>query len=154
MRNTKQQPKQRSKDKKQKNTKQTPFRDTGGVIGASIGNMFGNGQIGRNIGKWLGTGIGSIFGSGDYAMMGPTPNNNVLVNGAQIPRFDGYNKTSNIVSHREYLRDIQGTTAFTNTSLPLNPGLFTTFPWLSNLAQCYQEYIMILRQLNSLFYLR
>jgi hypothetical protein len=119
--------------------KAKPFRDTGGVIGNRIGGMFGNASIGRGIGRWLGTGIGSIFGSGDYTLSGSAPAYNVIANGSQIPKFDTTRQT-NVVCHREYLGDILGTAAFNNRQFPLNPGMSTTFPWLSTLAASYQEY--------------
>lgn len=93
----------------------------------------------KGVGKWLGSGIGSIFGSGDYQLAGAMPEYNVLANGAQIPKFSSTHAT-NIVCHREYLGDIMGTTAFNNTSYPLNPGMAATFPWLSSIADNYQEY--------------
>lgn len=119
--------------------KAKPFRDTGGIVGNRIGGMFGNASIGRGIGRWLGTGIGSIFGSGDYTLAGSAPSYNVMMNGSQIPKFSSSRQT-NIVCHREYLGDIQGTAGFNNTSYPLNPGMDVTFPWLSSLASNYQEY--------------
>jgi len=119
--------------------KKTPFSDTGGILGHAIGNMFNNGGIGRNVGKWLGSGIGSIFGSGDYTLTGPTPEYNVLTSSKQIPQFKT-NTTGTIITHREYLSDISGTAAFANTRYVLNPGESETFPWLSTIAECYQEY--------------
>lgn len=118
--------------------KKTPFADVGSIIGGGVGSMFGL-PYAQGIGKWLGTGIGTIFGSGDYEMVGQNPSYNVLTNGAQIPKFSTTRQT-NIVSHREYLGDITGTTAFTNRVYPINPGSTLTFPWLSTLAQCYQQY--------------
>ncbi len=117
----------------------TPFRTTGGIIGNKLGGMFGNAAFGKQAGKWLGTGIGSIFGSGDYSLAGSMPSYNVLCNGAQIPQFDTTRQT-NIVCHREYLGDITGTTGFNLTGYALNPGLSSTFPWLSTIAANYQEY--------------
>nr|QDH88154.1 MAG: hypothetical protein H1BulkLitter52246_000001 [Riboviria sp.] len=122
-----------------KKKKSTPFSDTGAIIGRSLGGMFGNSSIGSGIGKWLGTGIGSIFGSGDYTLAGQPPSYNVLTNGKQTPQFSTTAAT-NIVCHREYLGDIQGTAGFNNTSYPLNPGLQQTFPWLATVAENYQEY--------------
>jgi hypothetical protein len=122
-----------------KKPKQRPFRDTGGIVGNRIGGMFGNASIGRGIGRWLGTGIGSIFGSGDYSLSGTAPSYNVMMNGSQIPKFDSTRQT-NVVCHREYLGDIQGTAVFTNRQYPLNPGMAITFPWLSTVAENYQEY--------------
>lgn len=119
--------------------KSKPFRDTGGIVGNRIGGMFGQASLGRGIGRWLGTGIGSIFGSGDYTLMGSSPSYNVMVNGNQIPKFNTSRQT-NVVCHREYLGDITGTAAFNNTTYPLNPGISTTFPWLSSVATSYQEY--------------
>lgn len=116
-----------------------PFRDTGGIVGNRIGGMFGQAAMGRGIGRWLGTGIGSIFGSGDYTLMGSSPAYNVMVNGNQIPKFNTSRQT-NVVCHREYLGDIVGTAAFNNVAYALNPGISTTFPWLSTVATSYQEY--------------
>jgi len=47
------------------------------------------------------------------------------------------------VSRREYVQDIFAPAvgvAFFNQTLPLNPGLEHTFPWLSQIAQNYEEY--------------
>jgi hypothetical protein len=122
-----------------KKKKSTPFADTGGIAGRAVGTFFGNSGIGQSVGRWLGTGIGSIFGSGDYTMVGQVPNYNVLTNSKQIPQFTTTAQT-NIVCHREYLGDILGTSAFSNSQYPLNPGLAKTFPWLSTVAENYQEY--------------
>jgi hypothetical protein len=124
-----------SKQKKKK----TPFKDTGAIVGSKIGGMFGNSSLGSGIGKWLGTGIGTMFGSGDYHMSGPNPKYNVITNGSQIPQFSTTRQT-NIVCHREYLGDITGTAGFLNTPYILNPGVSSTFPWLSSVAANYQEY--------------
>jgi hypothetical protein len=121
-----------------KKKKATPFSDVGSIIGGGVGSMFGL-PYAKGIGKWLGSGIGSIFGSGDYQMVGSQPEYNLLTNGAQIPKFSTTRQT-NIVSHREYLGDITGTTAFTNRKFPINPGSAITFPWLSSIAQNYQQY--------------
>jgi hypothetical protein len=125
--------------KKTRNRKKTPFGDTGHILGNTIGGMFGNAGIGAGIGRWLGTGIGSIFGSGDYHMVGASPQYNVIANGSQIPKFSTGRQT-NVVCHREYLGDYIGTAGFSNNVFALNPGLSSTFPWLSSVAGNYQEY--------------
>lgn len=119
--------------------KSTPFRDVGGIVGGAVSRMLFGSNAGNGVGKWLGTGIGSIFGSGDYEMIGPSPTHNVLA--GNIPKFSTTHST-NIVCHREYLGDIMGTAAFTNNAYPVNPGLATTFPWLSSVASSYQQYKM------------
>jgi len=45
------------------------------------------------------------------------------------------------VRHKEYIGPIVGSEDFTvQYELPLNPGLLGTFPWLSGIAERYQEY--------------
>jgi len=121
-----------------KRKKATPFADAGAITGQRLGSMFNLPML-KGVGRWLGSGIGTILGSGDYNLVGPVPAYNVLSNGNQIPKFAS-SKQTNIVCHREYLGDIFGTAGFNNTSYPLNPGIATTFPWLSSIAQNYQQY--------------
>lgn len=45
-----------------------------------------------------------------------------------------------VVRHREYIGDVSSTIAFTNTTYSINPALSTTFPWLSTIAQNFEEY--------------
>lgn len=45
-----------------------------------------------------------------------------------------------VITHREYIRDISPSDAFTELEFPINPGLAQTFPWLSQLAESYEEY--------------
>lgn len=123
----------------QKKKKNKPFATVGQTLGNAVGSFFGSPSIGGGVGRWLGKGIGSIFGSGDYQMVGQSPSYNVLANGNQIPKFSTTNAT-NIVSHREYLGDFTGTAGFLNRGFALNPGVASTFPWLSTIAQNYQQY--------------
>jgi len=44
------------------------------------------------------------------------------------------------IAHHEFLGDVTSNTAFTVTQYSLNPGINTTFPWLSSVAQAFQEY--------------
>lgn len=125
----------KNKTKPMRKAKATPFADVGGILGDAIGSLTGL-KLG-GAGKWLGSGIGSIFGSGDYQLTGSMPKYNVL--SGQTPKFDTTHST-NIISHREYLGDVNGGTAFTNRVYPLNPGSELTFPWLSSIATGYQQY--------------
>lgn len=118
--------------------KETPFADVGQILGSAIGNLTGLGGA-KGVGRWLGSGIGSIFGSGDYTMVGQPPGYNVLVNGKQIPKFES-NERTNIISHREYIGDVSSSQAFKNNNFRLNPSDIHTFPWLSRIAENYQQY--------------
>jgi len=111
-------------------TRSTPFRDVGGAVGGLFGNT------GRALGSAAGSLIGSIFGMGAYTVN----NNSIMTNSNGPPMFNASSAGSTIVSHREFLTDIQGSTAFTSQTFPLNPGLTTPFPWLSEIAENYQQY--------------
>ncbi len=44
------------------------------------------------------------------------------------------------VSHRERIGTVLGSVAFTTTAYDINPGLVTTFPWLSAIANRFETY--------------
>jgi len=98
-----------------------------GGIGRAAGSMFGFGDAGQKVGNWL----GSITGMGAYKVR----SNSLMNSGA--PTFGS---GSMRIKHREYLTDVSGSATFTNSSFPINPGLYNTFPFLSSLAQNFQEY--------------
>jgi len=111
----------------------------GTSIGASLGSMLG-GAPGKAVGGLIGRGADALFqrisGHGDYKV-----SSNSIVSGIDPPMF-AKNGRGTIVRHREFLGDITGSTAFTSTVFPINPGLGTTFPWLSQVAANYEEYIV------------
>lgn len=118
----------------------------GGMIGSAMGSPYGLGKAGGAIGRKLGSYahyIGKIFGSGDYITSADTVKTNVLVNEAQAPSF-GHGKNTVHIRHREFLGDIisSGTAALFNLqSFPIQPGLPSSFPWLSNVCgTSFQQY--------------
>lgn len=46
-----------------------------------------------------------------------------------------------IVRHREYIGDLNTSQAFQNYGFELNPGVESTFPWLSQVAQQFEEWV-------------
>lgn len=44
------------------------------------------------------------------------------------------------ISHRELVSTISGNTTYAVTSFALNPGISATFPWLSSVANSYEQY--------------
>ena len=91
--------------------------------------------------NWL---LGKIGGQGAY-------HDNALIQscGMGVPQFSGSGMTEDglTVCHEEYLGDIyvqsiNGSTAAYQVcySVPLNPALVTSFPWLSQVAANYDEY--------------
>jgi len=111
----------------------TPFAD----VGRYIGKYFGYGGLGGA----LGHGIGRILGSGDYET-GPMVRSNVLTNSTEVPIFEDAGR-GNIVMHREYISDVITAATpgvFQLQSYTINPGNGSTFPWLSTIAQNYEQY--------------
>lgn len=114
--------------------KYTPFGD----VGAKLGGIFGAPGFGRA----AGSAIGSIFGSGDYVMnTQPIMTNSLITSSTEVPAFTGPQST--IIRHREYIKDITTSStagAFKIEQFQINPGLYESFPWLSNISQCFDEY--------------
>jgi hypothetical protein len=54
------------------------------------------------------------------------------------PSINGRKKT--IVCHSEYLGDVAGSAAFSNTPYAVNPGLVQSFPWAAAIATQYEQY--------------
>jgi len=116
--------------------------DIGGKAGSLAGGMLG-GPWGSSIGDFLGGKVGhlveKITGFGDYKIQ----SNSILKGGMSPPYVvNSMNKGSVIVRHREYIGDIPATTAFSVLSFPINPGVSTTFPWLSQIAASFEQYRM------------
>lgn len=117
--------------------------DYGGPAGTAIGTALG-GPVGGLIGGGLGTLAGSLFkhfvGKGDYQVV----NNAFLKDGQLIePVINKHKSGGDVFRRQEYLTDIV-TSSSANTFLlqafDLNPGLNSTFEWLSQVAANYEEY--------------
>jgi len=106
------------------------LRNLGGFVGGAFGQP--------GLGRLAGSTISRIFGQGDYLTNAPVKNS-LMSSG--VPAFG--DMTSGFrVKHREYLTDITSSTTFAYNRYPLNPGLSNTFPWLSTVAQNFEEYII------------
>jgi hypothetical protein len=99
--------------------------------------MVGMPSSGATIGTGLGAALSRWLGMGDY-----TVNQNSIVSRASnsVPSMHKNDQTV-VIRHREYIGPISGTTSFAVAyELPINPGLASTFPWLSGIATNFQEY--------------
>jgi hypothetical protein len=95
------------------------------------------GSILSDVGAWGGNRLSTMFGLGAYTLK-----SNSLVDaatGKQVPFMHSNSETMRLC-HREYICDINSTTAFTLASYVINPGMATTFPYLNRIAQCFQQY--------------
>lgn len=111
----------------------TPF----GNVGETIGGFFGAPGLGFAGGHL----IGRVLGSGDYIHSPYSVKNNILANQQEVPTFVG-SQMSNVIRHREYIGDVisGASNTFNLNSYSINPGQSSTFPWLSIVAQNYEEY--------------
>lgn len=121
----------------------------GGAAGTFLGSAYGGpvgGALGGAVGSFLGGKIGhlveQITGFGDYKVA----SNSIMQGGCKpISIVNSSNKGGTIIRHREYIGDILATTAFTTQTFVVNPGLLTSqgcFPWLSSIANNYEQYKM------------
>jgi hypothetical protein len=102
----------------------------------SLGNQIGS-QVGGMLGGLAEKAVKYISGFGEYKV----EDNSILTGGMGPPLI--VNSVMNggyIVRHREYIADITATIVFTNNTYSINPALASTFPWLSQVAQCFEEY--------------
>ena len=136
-------------------------RRFGGTLGKMAGGFFGNEKLGGALGGALGnlgekffsrglyTGRGVYTGRGDYTADISHSNNLISGGGGSVPHMSGAGDETGAVTinHTEYISDIYapgtqggGAVSFQNTPYALNPGLASTFPFLSQIAQNYDEY--------------
>lgn len=108
----------------------------------STGDLIAEGA--SRLGKLALKTVPAMLGFGDYVMPTFKPEENSLMkqitsNGPPAMHSIGREVR---ICHREYLGDIitGSAGAFTIQSYALNPGLFSTFPWLSAIAQNFEQY--------------
>nr|WPR18259.1 MAG: capsid protein [Crogonang virus 51] len=125
--------KQKIKELVRKEVAKTPLaRHPGATLGRAA-QKYGKVPYGGKIGSM----IGKIAGTGDY---------HVTSDSHGVPGFFPNAKASNHsarIRHREYVGDVVASSTagqFLNTSYPINPGLFTSFPWLCTIAQQYDQW--------------
>ena len=115
------------------------LRVLGGIGGGAAGAFLGHGELGKQAGTSLGAAISRWLGTGDYVV---SANSIVrsLKSSDSIPAMHVTGQTV-VIRHKEFVGEIKGASSFTiRNSFYLNPGLSATFPWLSAVANSFQEY--------------
>jgi hypothetical protein len=57
------------------------------------------------------------------------------------PRFARSARNGDVtVDHEEFIAEVAGSVAFSNTTYSVNPGLLSSFPWLAQMAPLYESY--------------
>jgi hypothetical protein len=107
-------------------------------LGGAVGKRFGHQKIGQGAGRFL----GKIMGTGDYVVNSNSIAKTSAVSGDAVPQFRAGGKRGVRITHREFLGDIitSNDGSFAITQYPLNPGLYTTFPWLSVLSAQFDQW--------------
>jgi len=129
------QPKRSRRQRRQRRAPRQKITQIGRVLrgaGQSIGSYFGMPSVGRNVAA----GISRVFGQGDYMMNSPLRNS---LTSAGPPSFSPLTSGFRI-RHREYIKDIQSSVGFNSSIFRINPGLPDLFPWLSSVANNFEEY--------------
>lgn len=113
------------------------LRQMGGLGGGAMGAYLGQPAAGSAAGNSLGAAISKWLGFGDYSV-----GTNSIVQKAStgIPMMhkEGQSVT---IRHREFIATVDSSTTFSvQRSFRLNPGDRDTFPWLSTIANSFQEY--------------
>lgn len=109
-------------------------------------------HLGSSIGSWAEKGLRSLFGTGDYSAEhkqagGFDVSENSIVkplSSSAVPLLNSINlKDGHIrVKHREFLGDlVTGTNIIQRYDYALNPSSDRTFPWLSTIAQNFEQWI-------------
>lgn len=117
-----------AKQKPKKTTKQrspvvVPKPQTS--FGEDLGSLVGKGVT--QLSKWMGFGAYTV-------------NQNTIIGaGGSVPAMHS-TRDSIIVRHREYIGDVLSSTSFASTSISLNPGLASSYPWLAKIASSFQQY--------------
>jgi len=112
------------------------------LVGGGLGYLAGGSSgakrgwdIGENVSK-------NVLGWGDYSIPWSVVGNTLISQGS-VPTMHETSDSSMRVGHKEFLGPIYSSTGFTNRVFDLNPGLSTTFPWLSQIAGNFQQYRML-----------
>lgn len=117
--------------------------------GGKYENAFGDaghaiaGAPGRALGGLLNRAIYALTGFGDY-----TVQRNALLETNGPPSVENRGKEF-VVRHREFIQDVYTASGTANSPSPfaiqaysINPGNFNMFPWLSGIADKFQQYRM------------
>nr|QKV51294.1 putative capsid protein [Crucivirus sp.] len=81
--------------------------------------------------------IKGLTGFGDYSV---AQNSMIPKLGGDPPIMMSTNNGGFVMRHREYVQDIYATEGFVNNTLAINPGLLSTFPLASQIADTFEQF--------------
>lgn len=101
----------------------------GGPAGAALGGYAGD--LAQVITK-------RVTGFGDYTVRA----NSIVYNRDAVPKFKGDGSNTIRIPRKEFISDVRGSKNFVKREFRINPGVGTTFPWLSKLAGQFEQYVV------------
>lgn len=118
----------------------------GGPGGAAIANGLYEGGRGL-LSSAIGGAMGSFAGMGDYVANDVTnvASNSLLTSSSSMPAVVNVDTHGGVVIRKsEYLGEVVSGAAntFKIDTYAINPGVEQTFPWLAQIANCWDEYIL------------
>jgi len=123
------------KTKKRKNVKKqgrVSKESFPGQVGRALGGLISPAM--SNVGSTVGNYAAKIFGMGSYSIR----ENSLLPGSTGPPVFNGDGSIT--ISHREYIKDLYGSSSFKSDVYRINPTNSNLFPWLSNIAGQFEKY--------------
>lgn len=90
-------------------------------------------EVGGKVGGLLGSGFSKLTGWGSYKIR----RNSFIQPERNVPYFGS---SSIRIKNREFIGTVDMSSFFAVSTYPINPGMRDTFPWLSAIAQNYEQY--------------
>lgn len=115
----------------------TPIGQALRTIGTGVGAYFGAPSLGNMAGGF----VSRLLGQGDYEVKSNSllsPGSSSLNSAAVVMGPDGRRGVR--IQEREFICVVKGSQDFTNVSYVINPANKNTFPWLSTIAQNFDEW--------------
>lgn len=114
------------------------------AAGRALGSLVGQ----PDLGEAASTTLAKFFGHGDYSIRTNSliPNQSGRIPASSVVPSFSSGKRGTRITEREFIQDIYagslsgGSTLFTNTSFEINPTNLSTFPWLSSIANLYDQW--------------
>lgn len=99
--------------------------------GTALGGLLGFPSVGSSVGNF----VSDIVGLGEYKVN----SNSLMRSSNSIPSFT-HSEDSIVVSHREYICDVNSSIDFRSTSYNITPSNAQLFPWLEPMSKQYEQY--------------
>jgi len=117
------------------------------MLGGMAGSYLGAPSAGASVGSSVAAKLSKLIGTGDYAESDGVAVNSLFPNSQHkqthaTASFSTVGETVHI-KHREYIEDVFAgpQSSFSIQGYSVNPGLASTFQYLSSIAQNFEEYI-------------